>query len=272
VGGTSFAAGDVSTILTITTAADPATVVMSAITSSPATGGEGTIVKVQLKDASGAITNLKTGEALTVASNKTTTAMLALTTISQNTSIGGATADSISLGTANFINGAAYFRVTDSVEETVVLTATAAGALASAITSTLSVAYTDPTLVSGSAATLSTPATALSGYKSGTASGQYVVRTVPLTGTSSQVRVNFANTSTTVDAVAALDVTDTDGKITGIFGAKFGQAVTIAAGGTATGASATFSHALTTAGQGYSAVLRTVTTAAGTGIATTSVA
>ncbi len=84
--------------------------------------------------------------------------------------------------------------------------------------------------------------------------------------------MNFANTSTTVYAVAALDVTDTSGKITGIVGAVFGQAVTIAAGGTATGATATFSHALTTAGQGYSAVLRTVTTAAGTGIATTSVA
>jgi hypothetical protein len=239
------------------------------VTGSAATAGEGAILKAVIKDAAGVATTLLPGEGFTVASSVTTTAMTVMTTTSSNTASSG-TADSVSLTDSNFLKGSAYIRATDSAEEAVIFTATSNGTLGSSLVNTLSVSYTAPTLVAGSAATLSKATTATSGYLAGTAATPYVVYTQPKTATSSTIQLNYDNsaTSVTTAAVAALQVTDTNGKITGIAGAIFDVAVSVAAGGTK--GSISFTHALSTAGQGYSAILRTVTSAAGTGFALTS--
>ena len=272
-GNTTYTAGDASAIWTITTAGSVSTVVVTQVTSGAATGGQGAILKVQVKDSAGTTTNLTSSESITLASSVTTTAMTEMTSLTSNTASSG-TADSVSIGASDFLNGAAYVRVTDSAEEDVVFTATGSGALASSITSNLTVSFTAATVTSG--ATLTKPtATGTTGYSSVTASGSYNTYTVPTTGASSTVQVNYTNSSTTAAAIVGIRVTDTDGKITGIAGGIFDRAVSVAASGTK--ATTALSHALSTVGQGFSVVVLDATsgsaeTAEGSGLAYASAA
>ena len=139
----SYVTGDSSAVFSVTTQGAPATAVLSNIGgTTSASGTYGALVKVTLKDAAGVATALSGDEAvaLSVSSgyiSKSTVSSGNFTSVNPTT--GALT--SVSLGAADFVNGMAFVNVKDTATAgvTVVVTASAAGSMATAVTGTLSV-------------------------------------------------------------------------------------------------------------------------------------
>jgi len=270
----SFVAGDVSTLYTFTTAGAPATVTITAIGSTADTTSVGRLVLVSLKDAAGNATVPGDAESINLSSDKTTT-YFSTTTSAASDPAAATSATTLGLGAANFVAAsgtAALVRVAGAAGTTVI-TATGGGTIPAAVSTQSSLKFLASTLVSTDAVTLSqitaTVAYPEGGYAVlGAVSSNAAAAKVSPTSTSRSWRVVWTNSSTSVDAVARVTITDTDGYITGVGGATYTQAVTIANKGTATDAvaltGANFSVSTLKAladGKRYSAAVVGVTTA-----------
>ena len=226
VDSSAYTAGDANVSYSFTTGATATSVVLAAVTPAAAEDGTGRIFKATIKDAAGVAAQLGVNETIALTSNSTTTNFTGIKASDASTL--NASATTISLTNANFVNGVAYFRVTNSAAETAVITATGTGLLSSAVTGTISnktvtsVAITGATIGDPTGATR--PGSGHVGYTAGT-------DRAATTATSHSYEVT-ATTAAGADVIANISVTDTSGKITGIVGGTYDYALTLAGSGT----------------------------------------
>jgi trimeric autotransporter adhesin len=271
VGGAYYTANsaDTSVAYSVTTSAQTTTATLSALTPSPASlaaGTPGQIVKLALGAPLGA------GESITV-------------TTTGSAKLGSSTASSANTGTSVVIAASGgdiactttscYFRVDNTVAETVTVTATGSGTLPATVTSALGVTFTlsdstaptataglltdDTSIVAASASTTPT-ATAVEALNSGsTDTASYVSST----GNASHSLSAFITAAPAAAKKTHWTVVDTNGKLTGIAGAVY--SVPTAWGATALAAAevtTTFTGALAITGisspvyQSFTATLR----------------
>jgi hypothetical protein len=235
VDSSAYTAGDANVTYTFTTGAAASSVVLAAVTPAAAEDGTGRIFKATIKDAAGVVAQLGVNETIALTSNSTTTNFEGIKASDASTL--NASATTISLTNANFVNGVAYFRVTNSAAETAILTATGTGLLSSAVTGTITTKTVTAVAVAGVAIANPTGATRPGSGHVGTAAVVAAgTDTASLTATSHSYEVT-ATTAAGADVIAAINVTDTNGKITGIVGGTYSYALTLAGSG-ATGTAA----------------------------------
>jgi len=124
--GTPYTAGDGAVSYTATTGATASTVTLAAVTGSGIAGvaiTQGQVFKATIKDAAGVAAQLGTNETLTfsMTSGAGTASFQGVSTANVAIGTQGATFTATS---ANFINGVGYFRFTNTIAETAVITAT----------------------------------------------------------------------------------------------------------------------------------------------------
>jgi hypothetical protein len=229
--GVTYAAGDANATYTFTTGATVSSVTLAAVTGSAAGGSTyGQIFKATIKDAAGAVSQLKSGETIALSSNATTTNFCQVVQSSWACSYGTAGATS-TLDNGDFLNGVAYFGVKDATTTAVdaVVTATGSGLLSNAMTSTITASTVKATVNAGTSGSIADPL--LSARPSGGHSAvagttpNFTVKTVP-----SATSHSFLVTGSVVTAHNVnVDMTDSAGFITGIVGARYSQALALAA-------------------------------------------
>ena len=228
--GVTYAAGDANATYTFTTGAAVSSVTLAAVTASAAGGSTyGQIFKATIKDAAGAVSQLKTGETITLSSNTTTTNFCQVVQSSWACSYGTAGATS-TLDNGDFLNGVAYFGVKDATTTAVdaVVTATGSGLLSNAMTSTITASTVKATVNAGTSGSIADPL--LSARPSGGHSAvagttpNYTVKTVPSATSHSFLVTGSVITAHNVN----VDMTDTNGQITGLVGARYSQALALA--------------------------------------------
>jgi len=153
------------------------------------------------------------------------------------------------LSSADFSNGVAYIYASNTDAETAVVTATGSGLLSSSISNTISVVTR---AVDAAAATpaISNPASAVrpgSGKVGTAATVAAGSDTSSLTAATHSYLVTYT-TAGTADNYVRMNVVDTSGDITGLTGAEYDVALTLA---TTTTASISISGALATAGDSF---------------------
>jgi hypothetical protein len=238
----SFVAGDVSTLYTFTTAGVPATVTITPVGSTADATSVGRLVLVSLKDAAGNATVPGDAESINLSSDKTTT-YFTTTTSAASDPAAATSATTLGLGSANFVAAsgtAALVRVAGAAGTTVI-SAAGGGTIPASVSTQTSLKFLASTLTVSDNPVLGQITATVAYPENGygvlpTVSGNAATVYVSPTSTSRSWRVKWTNSSTTTDAVARVTVTDTDGYITGVSGATYTQAVTIAAKGTATDA------------------------------------
>jgi hypothetical protein len=252
-----YAAGDASATYSFATGTSPTTATLATVTGATVTGATDTIgrlMKVTLN--SGAV--LGVGETITLTTNNTSAQMA----IVQDQSVSGGSMSGYAttqvLNSSHFVGGVAYFKLTDSTAtaSTTVVTATGSGLLSPSVTSTVS--STTVLLAASAAITVNNGVDAVrpgSGKVGGTAGATFTD-----TSTTSATSHTYGLTSTTTTAtVTRMTVTDTTGDLTGIVGLTYGTNVTTAV---TTGlGTVTFSGALATAGDSFTATIHSTTPA-----------
>jgi hypothetical protein len=133
-GNTSFAAGDASTVVTITTVGAPTTIALASVAGQVVdTGTKGQLMSMSLKDAAGNATVLAPNEAITLTESDTTVEVKGLADSADSTD---SSSYSFGVDSANLVAGVYYFRATDSgaiAAGSTVITATGGGLLPSTL-------------------------------------------------------------------------------------------------------------------------------------------
>jgi trimeric autotransporter adhesin len=222
--GIAYAAGQVSVSYTFTTGATASSVVLSAVTGAAPVGGSGRIYKATIKDSTGVAAQLGVGETINLTSNSTTSRFTTYTPVT-GAIIADATT-SATLTSTNFSGGVAYFKVADTAAAAAssVISATGSGTLSATVTGTA----TDTTVLTEA---LTTPVMSKttgwvitgsghSGYAAGADTSSTTV--------TSHSYLLSATTAASADVVADINVTDTSGRITGVVGAVYDYALTLA--------------------------------------------
>jgi len=261
------AANTIGTSFTFTTGSSVSSMTLAAVTGGSGTSASvGQLVKLTLKDSTGAVASLKTGETVSITAGGTTDKLKKVSVSSgvytANTTNSTTANTTLILSGSDFVNGVAYFNYADTTASTGnVITATGSGLLSAAITSTLNTTVTSNTTgdaFAGSAITLGNPtgATRPGSGKVGITAG------TPSTDTTSTASTSHSYT-VTVDGLTAtsyfdVQVTDTAGDLTGIVGQVFNQVLTVTYDSTATAQTGTLtiSGALATAGDAFTALIR----------------
>jgi hypothetical protein len=235
-GTEAYAAGDASATYTFSTGAAVSTITLASVTGSPVGGStNGQIYKVTIKDAAGGVTQLSAGQAINITSNVTTTNIGEITagcTSSCTASYNGAGVTA-GLDSSNFSAGVAYIQIKDATAAAAdaVITATGSGLLANTITSTVGfstvLATTFATSAIADVALAVRPGSGKKGVTTVTAGSSYT-DSVSTAVTSHSYAVTVATAPTAAKNVA-VDITDTDGKITGLKGAVYSTYVGVAA-------------------------------------------
>jgi trimeric autotransporter adhesin len=221
----SFAAGDTSTMFTVTTAGAPATAALTAIggsTSTNTSGSYGALYRLTFKDAAGVATTLVGDEAFTITP---TGANISKATVSSGAfaSVAPSAATAVSFGAADLVNGNGFMNVDATAAATnVVLTGAGAGTLPSTVTTTASFTSAAGAATGGSIAL--TFAGAASTNNSVTTGWVGTTRVIPTTATSSTIELTRAAADNTAIYYGYLTIQDTNGLITGV--ANTGQALT----------------------------------------------
>jgi trimeric autotransporter adhesin len=235
VATSTFAAGDASATYTFTTGAVASSVTLAAVTGAPIGGStNGQIYSVTIKDAAGAITQLASGQTINVTSNVATTNIGEITggCTSSCTATYNGPGVTAGLDSTNFSAGVAYIQIKDATAAATdaVITATGAGLLSNAITSTAAFS----TVLGGSFTTAVVTDVALavrpgSGKKGVVAaSATSYTDEVSTSVTSHSYAVTVATAPTAASRVA-INITDTNGSITGLVGAAYSTNISIAA-------------------------------------------
>jgi hypothetical protein len=231
-----YTAGDPVTTYTFTTASTAASVVLTAASSSTGILGSNTgmLIKATIKDAAAATAQLGVNETLTF-SMTSGTGVISIQGVkaSDGTALGTA-GTTFTATSANFVNGVGYFRVTNTVAETAVITATGTALLPATVTGTISLVTKAETAASGAVITDSTAqaaAIALGAGGHSAVTGTYA-SSASKAATSHSYTVTYGTPATIVDGTTSYDavnVVDTNGKITGVVGGTYTQAVAISA-------------------------------------------
>ena len=257
-------ASDTSTAFSITTRATPTALTLAAVTTGAPSGtGEfGQIFRLTPSDGT-ANTLLGSTETITLSTGDSSVTFAATPDANPNT-----TASTLVVGrdATGWFNGAFYFRVDNSsaTSESVTITATGSGTLASSVSTSIGTTFTAVsatsvafTSVDGTAGGTDTSAVAAS--NSTATAGVYTV----VSGDSSH---SLRATITTQAAnVESWTITDTSGKITGYVSgnaAKYGRTITNAAADTNAFKDITVTAALNvvgSTGQSFSATLNSAT-------------
>ncbi len=229
-----YIAGDANASYTFTTGGAVTTVVLAAVTgASTEDSTTGQLIKATITSSTGGVAQLGVSETLSITTNSSTSRLRLVS--SQSTPTIDANATVVSMTSTHFTDGVGYFLINNTAVETVIITATGSGLLASTITSTLST--TVKTRVTPTLATLGdTVANAAAGGQAGHAT---------IGGTSAAATSTAATTATTHSYLATvtagtagefLEVTvvDTAGKVTGIAGLTYTYALASASTTTAT--------------------------------------
>jgi trimeric autotransporter adhesin len=266
VATSTYAAGDASATYSFSTGAAVASVTLAAVTGSPVGGStNGQIYKVTIKDAAGGVTQLASGEAINLTSNVATTNFgeIAPCTSSCSASYNGAGVTA-GLDSSNFSAGVAYIAIKDATAAAAdaVITATGSGLLSNTITGTVAFSTVLGTTFATSAiadvALAVRPGSGKKGVTEVTAGSSYTDK-VSTAVTSHSYAVTVATAPTAAKNVA-VNITDTDGKITGLKGAVYSTYVGVAATtglGTLTVTSAAMSN-----GNAFTASVASTTAAA----------
>jgi len=272
-----YTAGDANASYTVSTGSTASSVVLASVAPSTGIAGASTgmLFKATIKDAAGTVAQLGVNEtigfALTSGAGTVTVVGISATT---GADIGTASA-TYAATSANFTNGVGYFRFTNSAAETAVITATGTGLLASTVTGTLSFVTKTETSASGAVITDSTTQAAAIALGAGghtAVTGTYA-STASKAATSHSYKVTYGTPATIVNGTTsydALNIVDTSGKITGIVGGTYTQAVAISAATTTLTSGDTagisITATLSTAGNSFTATIGgstlTVTSAA----------
>jgi trimeric autotransporter adhesin len=220
----SFAAGDTSTMFTVTTAGAPATAALTVIGGSSSTshsGSYGALYRLTFRDAAGVATSLVGDEAFTITP---TGANISKATVSSGAfaSVAPSTATAISFGAADLVNGNGFMNVDATAAATnVVLTGAGSGTLPSTVTTTASFTSAAAAATTGITTTF---AGAASTNNSVTTGWVGTTRVIPTTATSSTIELTRAAADNTAIYYGYLTVRDTNGLITGV--ANTGQFLT----------------------------------------------
>jgi hypothetical protein len=236
VSTSTYAAGDASATYTFSTGAAVASVTLAAVTGAPVGGStNGQIYKVTIKDAAGGVTQLASGEAINLTSNVTTTNIgeIAAGCTSSCTATYNGAGVTAGLDSSNFSAGVAYIQIKDATTAAAdaVITATGSGLLSNTITGTVAFSTVLGTTFATSAiADVALAVRPGSGKKGVTevSAGSSYTDTVSTSVTSHSYAVTVATAPTAAKNVA-VNITDTDGKITGLKGAVYSTYVGVAA-------------------------------------------
>jgi len=260
-----YTAGDANASYSFSTAAAVASVELAAVTPSAPKyvaadeSDWGQIFKATIKDSTGTVSQLGANETITLTSNQSSGL-----TFQKNRSSGesstwaltGSAATTLALSSADFKNGVAYFQVLNTDAETAIITATGSGLLASSITSTASV-ITRTMDTAAATPSVGDPASATrpgSGHVGVSADAD----TASTAATSHSYLATFT-TGGTEGGYVNMKVVDTSGRITGLVGATYNQALTLslasATATTATRASFSITATLATAGNSFIATV-----------------
>ncbi|ASY20480.1 hypothetical protein A7sIIA15_06505 [Candidatus Planktophila vernalis] len=268
-----YTAGDANVSYTFTTAAAAATVTLAQVAPTgngiaTATKANGMIFKATIKDSTGTVSQLGANESIRVyASSATgTVTMDAIRSAAAgNTLTTQTTTSEYTLTNADFTNGVAYLKFTNTVAETAVITAVGTGLLSSTVTGTLSLTTKTASTVAatGVFTDSTTQAAAITAGTGGhtAVTGTYA-SAASRTATSHSYKVTLGTAATLAGDFVLGAVVDTSGKISGLVGATYGYAIATAAVGTATTggtAAVSITATLSTAGNSFS-----VTVAGGT--------
>jgi hypothetical protein len=204
-----------SITFTVNVAASVASVTLAAVNSSAAAvgatltagGSDGSLVKVSLKDAAGLAATLTSGESVTIQPSLSGK----VAKVNGGTATGATAGGAYVLSSADFgTRGFAYVNITDTVAETVTLTATTG----SASSATVNLTFRAIVAASANVAVALTPYAATRTKYVATSTS---VTKIPLGAVSTTWKID--GTATAVDATTAnyqtLKVTDTLGAITG---------------------------------------------------------
>jgi hypothetical protein len=248
-----YSAGEVSTTYTFTTGATASSVVLSAVTGAAPVGGSGRIYKATIKDSTGAVAQLGVGETINLTSNSTTTRFTTYTPVT-GVKIADATSASATLTSTNFSGGVAYFKVADTAAAAAssVISATGSGTLSATVTGTA----TDTTVLTEALTAPVMSKTALWVITGSGHSGYAAGADTSSTTVTSHSYLLSATTAASADVIADINVTDTSGKITGVVGAVYDYALTLAgttAAPTVASANVSITATLSTAGQRFTA-------------------
>jgi hypothetical protein len=264
--GTPYAAGDASISYTASTGATPATVTLATVTGSGIAGAgqtQGQVFKATLKDAAGLPAQLGVNETLTFAKSSGA-GTVAMQGVSLANATIGTSGTSYVATSADFIGGVGYFRFANSAAETAVITATGSGLLPATVSSTLSLTTRTDAGATGAVIADSTAQAAAIALGAGgrTAVAAGYVQSVSRAATSHSYTVTYATPEAIVVGTTeyeSLAVVDTSGKITGIVGLTYTEAVSISAATTTTTSGDTSGFSITatlsTAGQGFTATI-----------------
>jgi trimeric autotransporter adhesin len=249
-----YAAGDANASYSFATGVSPTTATLATVTGAATTGATvGRLMKVTLN--TGAV--LGAGETIRLSTNNTNATMGVVT--NQLTGATSGYTATLDLDSSHFVGGVAYFKLADSTATatTTVVTATGTGLLSPSVTSTVS--STTVLLASAASITVNNGVSAVrpgSGKVGGTAGATF-------TDTSSISAASHTyglTTATTTAAVTRMVVTDTSGDLTGIPGVTYETSVSTAA---TTGlGTVTFTGALATAGDSFTATIHSTTATA----------
>jgi hypothetical protein len=264
--GTPYTAGDASISYTAATGATATVVTLATVTGSGIAGAgqtQGQVFKATLKDAAGNAAQLGVNETLTF--TKTSGAgTVAMQGVDLANGTIGTSGTSYVATSADFIGGVGYFRFANSAAETAVITATGSGLLSSSVTSTISLTTrTDAGATGAVIADSAAQAAAIAlGAGGRTAVAAGYVQNVSRAATSHSYKVTYATPETIVVGTTeyeSLAVVDTSGKITGIVGLTYTEAVSISAATTTTTSGDTSAFSITatlsTAGQSFQATI-----------------
>jgi len=254
-----YAAGDANAIYSFATGVSPTTATLAAVTGATPTGTDSTtgrLMSVTLN--TGAV--LGAGETIRLSTNNTT-AQMAI--VDQATGNAGTYATTVTLASADFDGGVAYFKLRDTTATatTTVVTATGSGLLSPSVTSTVS--STSVLLAAGASITVNNGVAAVrpgSGHVGGTA-GATFTDTAATTATSHTYGIS-ATTASATASTTRMVVTDVSGAITGIEGVTYETFVSTAAGTSTTGLGTVSFTATLAAGDSFSAVIHSTTATA----------
>ena len=239
-----YAAGDANTSYTFTTGAAVTAVALSAVTGSSTKGSAtGQVIKATLTGALGL------NETIAITDNSSTSNFRLVSSRATSTPTVDANAATITLTSAHFVSGVAYFLVNDTAANTIVITATGSGLLSPTITSTLSVETVTavvPTLVTMS----DTAANVTAGGQAGHV-GYTAATDIASTAATSHSYLATVTAGTAGDYLT-VTVADTAGKVTGVAGLTYTSALATA---TTTTATVTVAAACSTAGACFTATV-----------------
>ena len=254
-----YAAGDANTSFTVATAVAPTTVTLATVTGATPTGTAsdvGRLMKATLNTGAA----LGPNQTIALTTNDTTNATLAIVT-SQTAGTTSAYATTQTLTNAHFVNGVAYFKLLDekATANTVVVTATGSGTLSSSITSTVS--STTVLLAAAASITVNNGVDAVRPGSGKVGCAANATATCSDTSSTSAASHTYGlATATATAAVTRMTVTDTSGDLTGIPGVTYETTVSTAV---TTGlGTVTFTGALATVGDSFTATIHSTTATA----------